>query len=150
MIISFFKHKIPPLTWFSARKISGNSCLLLILCRLLGVIAARLALYFYLSKTFNLVDQKLNSYGMSTLLCTLVHDYLTNRHNFVRVLGHLFRLVTLSSVPQGLILKPILFNGFINELSSCVRHSEIRQYANDIKLFRQILFAEDSMKLVDA
>lgn len=70
---------------------------------------------------------------MGTPLSTFIHDYLSNRHHFERVLGDLSRpSVNLSGVPQGSILRSLLFNAFVNNLSSCIRHLEILQYVGNI------------------
>lgn len=157
-ISSFFKHKILPSQHGFVRGRSVESNLVSFLSFVSPIVCQRGqvdTIYFDMSKAFDLVDhslllEKLKSYGMSTTLCTLLHNYLSDRHNFVRILGHLSQpFVTLSGVPQGSILGPILFNVFINDLSSCVLHSEILQYADDIKLFREIVSLEDCVKLMD-
>ena len=51
-----------------------------------------------------------------------------------------------SGVPQGITLGPLLFICFINNLPTLV-NSQIRLYADDILLFRQIHSIEDSLVL---
>lgn len=114
----------------------------------------RVDVYFDLSKAFDLVDHslfahKLESYNVSTSLCSPFLDYLSNRHNFVCVLGHHSRpYVSSSGEPQSSILGPIFFNVSINDLSSIVRSSVVLQYADDVKFLRQIISLEDCENLM--
>ena len=59
-------------------------------------------------------------------------DYLSNRQQATFWQGSMsdFGPVTVG-VPQGSILGPLLFILFINDLSSCVKHSRLYMYADD-------------------
>jgi len=52
----------------------------------------------------------------------------------------------LSRVPQGSVLGPVLFICYINDMPSTVS-SFIYMYADDTKIGRQVVTAEDSKKL---
>ena len=77
------------------------------------------ALLTNLSKSFNcmsheLVLSKLHAYYFSLLALRLVHSYLTNRKLRTRVNGdYSFWEDILFGVPQGSILRPLLFNVFL-------------------------------------
>lgn len=109
--------------------------------------------YFDLSKAFDVVNHiillsKLSSYGV----CGSVHDwlksYLSEREAYVRVNNmnsSLYR--TRSGVPQGSVLGPLLFTIFVNDVSFAVLNSSFLQYADDIKIYREIVTERDCAKL---
>ena len=52
-------------------------------------------------------------------------------------------------MPQGSNLGPLLFTIFINDLPSCVKHSESLLFADDFKVSKLIGCLEDCIKLQD-
>jgi len=65
---------------------------------------------------------------------------LVNRRQRVRINCFFsFRRKVLSGIPQGLILGPLSFVTFINDLvDNCNNGSDVFLYADDAKLFRHI------------
>ena len=68
-----------------------------------------------------------------------LRSYLSQRNQYVVVNGaksDYFKAT--SSVPQGSIVGPVLFNLFINDICDFIKHSNILLYADDVKLFTTI------------
>lgn len=91
--------------------------------------------------------KKLSAYGVKGNIITWIQDFLTGRQQQVAV-----RSATsdwqpvLSGVPQGSVLGPLLFIAYINELPALVE-SEIKLFADDAKLFREINGPRDHVRL---
>ena len=102
-----------------------------------------------MSKAFDKVNHrlllsKLSSYGLSLKYCRLLDSYLSHRLNFVRVSGRLSApFLSTSGVPQGSNLGPLLFLVFVNDLASCIKHTRLLLFADDIKLFTAVKTVDD-------
>ena len=98
------------------------------------------AVFLDLSKAFDRVWHegllyKLECSGISGKLLTLLRSFLTNRQQRVVLNGKNSSWLTVKSgVPQGLVLGPLLFLVFINDLVDGV-HSDIKLFADDTSIF---------------
>jgi hypothetical protein len=79
---------------------------------------------------------KLRHYGFRDILLDWLTDFLTGRHQRVRLDGCYSETVpVLSGVPQGSVLGPLLFVIYINDLGSDPKFGEIKKFADDVKLY---------------
>jgi hypothetical protein len=96
-----------------------------------------------LSKAFDTVPhkrllQKLLFYGIDGCIHGWIRDFLGNRTQSVVIQGNSSPWAdVLSGVPQGTVLGPLLFLLHINDLPAVV-HSQVRLFADDCLIYRQI------------
>ena len=81
---------------------------------------------------YDLLIAKLNAYDFDQVASKLIHSYLCDRSQRVKV-GSSFRkeLHILCSVPQGAILSPLLFNIDVCDLFFIDMSSDIANYVDD-------------------
>ena len=91
-----------------------------------------------LSKAFDCLPHrlllcKLHAYGVSRDACSLLHSYLSNRFQRVKISASRSDWVQMTKgIPQGSILGPMLFNIFINDLIYVVNDvCPLYNYADD-------------------
>ena len=95
------------------------------------------SLFIDLSKAFDTIGhsillEKLLRYGILGTELNWFSDYLFNRSQQVEIDGTNSNTNCItSSVPQGSILGPLMFIIFFNDLSDCLQHCDIFQYADD-------------------
>lgn len=102
------------------------------------------AVYFDCSKAFDTVNHtlllsKLSNYGLTNDFCRFFSSYLKNRVNVVKCKNTFSAEFTpTSGVPQGSILGPLMFNIYINDIVSSVRHCKLELFADDVKIYKSV------------
>lgn len=111
------------------------------------------SIYTDFSKAFDMVDHyvlisKLKAYGFEGNFLRWLESYLRDRKLKVVIGGFASREFSAGTgVPQGSHLGPVLFNIFINDITTCFHHSNFLLYADDLKLYRDIQNVDDCNKL---
>ena len=110
-------------------------------------------IYLDYAKAFDKVDheillKKLYSYGVRGKLLMWISSYLTDREQTVVINGeHSVPAKVISGVPQGTVLGPIMFILYLNDLSSCIKHSVVSSFADDTRLKKSITKVHDTQLL---
>ena len=99
------------------------------------------ALLTDLSKGFyciphDLIIAKLEAYGLEIGARRLIHDYLINRKQRVKVnVAYSFWKDIIFGIPQGFILGPLLFNIHLCNLFNFLEDFDTASYADDTTIY---------------
>ena len=102
----------------------------------------------------DLLIAKLEAYGFVIDSLKLIHSYLTERKQRVKMGSSFGSWKTLSKgVPQGSVLGPLFFNIFINDFFYAIEHSQVCNFADDNTIFacgetldEVAIYIEDDMR----
>ena len=94
------------------------------------------------------LSYKLECFGISGNLLKLFHSYLNNRHQRFVLNGQYSKWAPiLAGVPQGLILGPLLFLIYINDLPENLKSAKL--FADDTSLFSTVYNSAESANLLN-
>ena len=93
----------------------------------------------------NRLKLKLQWYGITGITFRWISSFLAMRHQRV-VIDNTFSSLTAvtSGVPQGTVLGPTLFLIYINDIIDNIHYSNIRLFADDIILYKQVSSVNDA------
>ena len=110
------------------------------------------AIYLDFSKAFDTVPHrrligKLEAYGIKGNILEWIRDFLDGRIQQMMVNGVKSEIApVISGIPQGTVLRPVLFVIYINDLLDNIK-SDGLMFADDTKIFRHITSREDALAL---
>jgi hypothetical protein len=105
------------------------------------------------SKAFDRVPHKrlatkLEFYGIRHGMKRWLENLLSHRRQRVAVDGVLSQeCEVLSGVPQGTVIGPLLFLLFINDITDNIKHSQLRLFADDCLIYKEVASREDQQAL---
>ena len=81
---------------------------------------------------YDLLIAKLSAYGLNGNALKYIYTYLENRKQCVRINSVCsdFKDI-ISGVPLGSIVRPMLFNAFLNDFFFCIRKAPVHNFADD-------------------
>ena len=112
------------------------------------------ACFLDVAKAFDTVShsiliKKLSAVGFRGPFLILLKNFLQDRSQLVTIDGTRSAKVSLKSgVPQGSVLSPILFNIYVNDMSTSVSNCTLFQYADDTLLLTSHLCYSRAMEML--
>lgn len=84
----------------------------------------------------SILEQKLNSLQVPTMLSKFIINMLSERSLNLHIEGYTFTRLVWKGLPQGSVLSPILYNIYTYDLESSLNESvQVLQYADDLLLY---------------
>ena len=99
-------------------------------------------IFMDLSKVFDMINHslllaKLKAYGFSNQALSLLQSYLCNRFQRSIINGSFSSWnAVITGVPQGSILRPLVFNIFLNDIFLFISKCQLCNYSDDNTLFK--------------
>ena len=100
------------------------------------------------SVNHDLLIRKLENYGIRGNILKWIQSYLTRLSVQIKIKKYVSQSFEIhSGVPQGSHLGPLLFILFINDITEVIKYSEILLFADDAKIFKNVLCQADCLEL---
>ena len=92
-----------------------------------------------------------NTFGITGAMLEWVRSYLSDRNQFVKILGSCSRArIGDSGVPQGSVLGPVLFTLFVSPVARVIENAGLlhHQYADDTQLYVSFMHGDEQLSTV--
>ena len=113
------------------------------------------SVFLDMSKAFDslnhdLLIKKLRHIGLSSQAILWFQSYLSSRYQRVRINSSLSDFLPVSTgVPQGSILRPLLFSVYVNDLPLSLKKCEVDSYVDDTKKYLSFNVKDKDISITD-